>query len=96
VPWPAVTATDETPVPAAPDQLKTLLSSEPERLTANGAASWATVAIGLSGGTIDGGSFGMTELTWMLTARVTAAFTLSESEAVKLAVPLKPDCRVTV
>src|SRR5689334_2414808 len=55
VPWPPETVTLCTPVPAAADQLKTLLSSEPVSVTVNGAAPWVTLVIGLAGVLINGG-----------------------------------------
>ena len=96
VPCPALTTTDEMPVTATADQLKMLLSSEPLRPTVNGAASCATVAIGFAGAVIVGGLLTTVGVTAMLTARVTGAFTLSVSDAVNVAVPLNPDCSVTL
>ncbi|MDQ3753370.1 MAG: hypothetical protein M3371_01395 [Acidobacteriota bacterium] len=55
MPCPPVTPTEETPVPAVAAQLKTLPSSLPVRLTVKGAASCATVVIGLAGALIVGG-----------------------------------------
>src|SRR5438128_870079 len=77
------------PDPGVADQLKILLSSEPWRLTVKGAASCATVAIGSAIALMVGGSFTTVGVTLMLTVLVTAGFTLSESEAVNVAVPLK-------
>src|SRR5436190_9547534 len=54
VPWPLATVTLWTPVPAVAPQLKTLLSSLPERLTLNGAAFCSTVVIGFAGVLITG------------------------------------------
>src|SRR5262249_19155832 len=50
--------------------------------------------IGFAGGVMLGGL--LTVLTWMWTVLLTAGLTLSESVAVKLAVPVKPFCSVTV
>jgi hypothetical protein len=45
---------------------------------------------------MDGASFGINEVTAMVTARVAAGFTVSESDAVNVAWPKKPGCSATV
>ena len=63
----------------------------------NGAASWATVAMGLAGAVIVGGSFATKGVTAMFTTCVVAGvLTLSERDAVNVAVPLNPATRATV
>src|SRR5712691_12850611 len=97
VPCPPVTDTVATPVPGVADQLYTAPSSLPVRLTVNGAAFCATLVIGFAGALIEGGLFTAGALTLVLTSCVVAGvFTLSESDAVNFAVPLKPVCSVTV
>jgi len=62
----------------------------------NGGAFDSTVVMGLVGGVIVGGLFTGAALTVMFTAWVTLGFTPSESDAVKVAVPVKLFTRVTV
>src|SRR5213078_3068360 len=71
-----------------------LPSSVPLRLTVNAGAFCSTVVIGFAGAVMVGGL--LMALTAMLAVLVVAGvLTLSDSEAVKLAVPLKPLCSVT-